>query len=259
MVDRNSAPEEFTCIWQSNRVGIITINTEKIWIPVVTWSLYFGKASLYSFRADSILKSDGDFISNWKFPDCVHFFGAWARQAVIETIAVVYEHTKRAHEMCSPIGHNHTKHFLCPIRSRHPVTLNFWKLSGESRYPGALLPLLENFCPSFSPDSTDYPWVSEDGQTGALTTELTGRWYVAHRVSYPQLLWRHQDHLHCGRYSHHLYGSQQILRSIRAFYCHCTLHSQCLFPTTSFLRFLESPPVLKKRKHLCPKLEESTR
>ena len=130
------------------------------------------------------------------------------------------------------------------------IRLNFWKLSGESRYPGAFLPLLENFRPSFSPDSTDYPLVSEDGQTGALTTELTGRWYVAHRVSYPQLLWRHQDHLHCGRCSHHPYGSQQILRSIRAFYCHCTLHSQCLFPTTSFFRFLESPPVLKKRKHL---------
>ena len=86
MVDRNSAPEEFACIWQSKRVG-----------------------------------SDGDFTSNWKFPDCVHFFSAWARQAVIETIAVVYEHTKRTQEMCSPIGHNNTKHFLCPIRSRHPL------------------------------------------------------------------------------------------------------------------------------------------
>ena len=49
------------------------------WIPVVSSSLYFWK-SVFSFRADSILKSDGDFISNWKFPDCVHFFGAWARQ-----------------------------------------------------------------------------------------------------------------------------------------------------------------------------------
>ena len=33
MVDRNSAPEEFACIWQSKRVGIITIETEKMWIP----------------------------------------------------------------------------------------------------------------------------------------------------------------------------------------------------------------------------------
>ena len=62
MVDRNSAPEEFACIWQSKRVG-----------------------------------SDGDFTSNWKFPDCVHFFSAWAGQAVIVTIAVVYEHTRRTH------------------------------------------------------------------------------------------------------------------------------------------------------------------
>ena len=67
------------------------------WIPVVSSSLYFWK-SVFSFRADNILKSDGDFISNWKFPDCVHFFGAWARQAVIETIAVVYELTKRTQE-----------------------------------------------------------------------------------------------------------------------------------------------------------------
>ena len=64
------------------------------WIPVVSSSLYFWK-TVFSLRADSILKSDGDFISNWKFPDCLLIFGAWARQAVIETIAVVYELTKR--------------------------------------------------------------------------------------------------------------------------------------------------------------------
>ena len=29
--------------------------------------------------------------------------------------------------------------------------------------PGALQPLLENFRPAFSPDTTDCPWVSEDG------------------------------------------------------------------------------------------------
>ena len=92
------------------------------WIPVVSSSLYFWKI-VFSFRADIILKSDGDFISNWKFPDCMHFFGAWARQAVIETIAVVYELTKRTRKklLCSPIGHNNTKHFWCPIRSRHPL------------------------------------------------------------------------------------------------------------------------------------------
>ena len=86
MVDRDSAPEGFACIWQSKRVGIITIKTEKnvnslfmrrfrgcqlslhlnsliftkawsmkAWIPVVSSSLYFWK-SAFSFRVDSILK-----------------------------------------------------------------------------------------------------------------------------------------------------------------------------------------------------------
>ena len=42
--------------------------------------------------------------------------------------------------------------------------MNFWKWFGESRYPGALPALLENFRRAFSPDPTDCPWVSEDGQ-----------------------------------------------------------------------------------------------
>ena len=33
-----------------------------------------------------------------KFPDCVHFSGALARQGVIETVAVVYELTKGTQE-----------------------------------------------------------------------------------------------------------------------------------------------------------------
>ena len=43
------------------------------------------------------------------------------------------------------------------------IRLNFWKQFGESRYPGALSPVLENFRPAFTPDPTDCPWVSEDG------------------------------------------------------------------------------------------------
>ena len=85
MVDRNSVPEEFACIWQSKLVGIITIETEKnvnslfirrfrgcqlswhlklsniygawsmkAWIPVVSSGLYFWK-SVFSLRVDSIL------------------------------------------------------------------------------------------------------------------------------------------------------------------------------------------------------------
>ena len=35
--------------------------------------------------------------------------------------------------------------------------MNFWKQLGESRYPGALAPVLENFRPDLSPDPTDCP------------------------------------------------------------------------------------------------------
>ena len=42
------------------------------------------------------------------------------------------------------------------------IRLNFWKWFGESLYPGALSPVLENFHRAFSPDATDCPWVSED-------------------------------------------------------------------------------------------------
>ena len=39
-----------------------------------------------------------------------------------------------------------------------------WKWSGESRYPGAFQPMLENFFRAFSSGLTDRPWVSEDAQ-----------------------------------------------------------------------------------------------
>ena len=42
--------------------------------------------------------------------------------------------------------------------------LTVWKWSGESRYPGALPPMLENFRRAFSPGPTDCPWVSEDAR-----------------------------------------------------------------------------------------------
>ena len=40
--------------------------------------------------------------------------------------------------------------------------MTVWKWSGESRYPGAFPPLLENFCRAFSPGPTDRSWVFED-------------------------------------------------------------------------------------------------
>ena len=55
-----------------------------------------------------------------------------------------------------------TQSIFC-AQSGAGIRLNFWKWSGESRCPGALSPLLENFRPAFPPDLTDCPWVSEDG------------------------------------------------------------------------------------------------
>ena len=42
------------------------------------------------------------------------------------------------------------------------ICLTVWKWSGESRYPGAFPPVLENFRRAFSPVPTDHPRVSED-------------------------------------------------------------------------------------------------
>ena len=47
-------------------------------------------------------------------------------------------------------------------KSGASIRLTVWKWFSESRYPGALPPVLENFCRTFSPDPTDCPWVSED-------------------------------------------------------------------------------------------------
>ena len=48
------------------------------------------------------------------------------------------------------------------------IRLTVWKWSGESRYPGAFPPVLENFCRAISPGPTDRPWVSEDGKIQKL-------------------------------------------------------------------------------------------
>ena len=43
------------------------------------------------------------------------------------------------------------------------IRLTVWKWFGESRYPVAFPPVLDNFCRAFSPGPTDRPWVSEEG------------------------------------------------------------------------------------------------
>jgi len=69
MVDGNSALEEFACIWQSKWVG-----------------------------------SDGDFISNWKFPDCMHFFGEWTGQVWWDNSRHIQTHEKSAAETVHRLG-----------------------------------------------------------------------------------------------------------------------------------------------------------
>ena len=81
---------------------------------------------------------------------------------------------------CSPIGHNNTKHFCA--KSGASIRLTVWKWSGESWYPRALPPVLENFRRAFSPGPTDYPWVSEDVLADG---SLQIKWSLTHKWSLP--------------------------------------------------------------------------
>ena len=54
------------------------------------------------------------------------------------------------------------------------IRSNFWKWSGESRYPGTLPPLIENFRRAFSPEPTHCPWVSEDEFIGPSIKRKVG-------------------------------------------------------------------------------------
>ena len=56
---------------------------------------------------------------------------------------------------------NNTKHFCA--QSGGSIRLTIWKWgSGELGYPGALPPMLEDSCCTFSPGPTDSSWVSKD-------------------------------------------------------------------------------------------------
>ena len=69
------------------------------------------------------------------------------------------------------------------------IRLTVWKWSGESRYPGALPPMLVNFRRAFSPGPTDRPWVFEDVVVGARIPPLFPKLlYTARRSSIARLL-----------------------------------------------------------------------
>ena len=99
-------------------------------------------------------------VENGSFP-CTHKLGERTRQLWRHNTHRVRTHEKNSRE---------TVRRLCTIiqsifcaQSGASIHLTVWKWSGESRYPGALPPVLENFRRAFSPGPTDCPWVSEDG------------------------------------------------------------------------------------------------
>ena len=87
-----------------------------------------------------------------------------------DIIPIVYELTKRTHEKNVRRLGTIIQSIFC-AQSGASIHLTVWKWSGESRYPGALPPVLENFRRAFSPGPTDCPWVSEDVVAQALMLE----------------------------------------------------------------------------------------
>ena len=178
MVDRNSVPEEFARFWQSKRIGIITIETEKMWIrfscdvfvavgcrglltsliftkawsmqawiPVVSSSLYFWK-SVFSFRVDSILK--------WRVyikqkVSWLHAF-LWCMSQTSrdrDNSRRVRTHEKNSGETVRRLG-TIIQSIFC-AQSGASIHLTVWKWSGESRYPGAFPLCLKTFVAPFLP------------------------------------------------------------------------------------------------------------
>ena len=74
----------------------------------------------------------------------------------------VRTHENNSGEIVRPLG-TMVQSIFCAQSEGTSIRLTFWKWSGESRYPGAFPPMLENFRRAFSPGPTDRPWVSEDG------------------------------------------------------------------------------------------------
>ena len=131
------------------------------WIPVVSSSLYFRK-SVFSFRIDSILK--------WKV--YIKLKVSWLRAflwSVSQTSRDqvnsrhVRTHKKNSGDAVPLLGTIIQSSFCA--QSEASIRLTVWKWSCESRYPGALPPVRENFRRAFSPGPTDCPWVSEDAKS----------------------------------------------------------------------------------------------
>ena len=129
-------------------------------------------------------------ISNWKFPGCVHFFGAWATQAVIETIAVVYELTKRTQEKLFADWAQQYKAFFVPNQEPASAWI-FGNSSVRVGTQGLFRPYLKNFVPPFLPTRlTDCPWVSEDETTANKDNYKEWKVWRLHKGEFEEFIQR---------------------------------------------------------------------
>ena len=98
-------------------------------------------------------------VENESFP-CTHKLGERTGQVWRDNSRRVRTHEKNSGETVRRLG-TIVQSIFC-AQSGASIRLTIWKWSSESRYPGALPPVLENFRRAFSPSRTDCPWVSED-------------------------------------------------------------------------------------------------
>ena len=121
--------------------------SRQVWIPVVSSSLYFWKR-ICSFRVDNILK--------WRV--YIKLKVSWLR-AILWCMSQtscdqvnsghVRTHAKNSGDAVRRLG-TIIQSIFC-AQSGASIRLTVWKWSGESRYPGAFPPVLENFRRAFSP------------------------------------------------------------------------------------------------------------
>ena len=110
-------------------------------------------------------------LSNCKFPDCLHFFGARARQVWRDKSCHIRTHEKNSRDAVCRLRTIIQSIFWA--QSGGSICLTIWKWSSETGYPGALPPVLENFYRAYvSPKLTDCPWVSKEAQNGMWTRNV---------------------------------------------------------------------------------------
>ena len=137
----------FSCRGFLNSLIFTKTWSMQAWIPVVSSSLYFRK-SVLSFRIDSILK--------WRV--YIKLKVSWLRaflrcmsQTSCDRVNSRLVRTRKKNLGETVLG-TIIQSIFC-AQSEASIRLTVWKWSCESRYPGALPPVLENF---------RFPWVSED-------------------------------------------------------------------------------------------------